>query len=112
MAEDKQCCCGSKMKERSDSEKKLLLNRLKRIEGQIRGIYGMVENDAYCIDILNQALAANAALTAFDKALLSNHIKTCVVDDIKNGDDEVVDELIMTMQKFMKYEKRYIWEQR
>ena len=94
MAEDKQCCCGSKMKERSDSEKKLLLNRLKRIEGQIRGIYGMVENDAYCID--------NAALTAFDKALLSNHIKTCVVDDIKNGDDEVVDELIMTMQKFMK----------
>ena len=88
MAEDKQCCCGSKMKERSDSEKKLLLNRLKRIEGQIRGIYGMVENDAYCIDILNQAL--------------SNHIKTCVVDDIKNGDDEVVDELIMTMQKFMK----------
>ena len=90
MAEDKQCCCGSKMKERSDSEKKLLLNRLKRIEGQIRGIYGMVENDA------------NAALTAFDKALLSNHIKTCVVDDIKNGDDEVVDELIMTMQKFMK----------
>ncbi len=102
MAEDKQCCCGSKIKERSDSEKKLLLNRLKRIEGQIRGIYGMVENDAYCIDILNQALAANAALTAFDKALLSNHIKTCVVDDIKNGDDEVVDELIMTMQKFMK----------
>ena len=88
--------------QRSDSEKKLLLNRLKRIEGQIRGIYGMVENDAYCIDILNQALAANAALTAFDKALLSNHIKTCVVDDIKNGDDEVVDELIMTMQKFMK----------
>lgn len=102
MTEDKKCCCGSKMKERSDSEKKLLLNRLKRIEGQIRGIYGMVENDAYCIDILNQALAANAALTAFDKALLSNHIKTCVVDDIKNGDDEVVDELIMTMQKFMK----------
>ena len=102
MAEVKPCCCGSKMKERSASEKKLLLNRLKRIEGQIRGIYGMVENDAYCIDILNQALAANAALTAFDKALLSNHIKTCVVDDIKNGDDEVVDELIMTMQKFMK----------
>ena len=52
MAEDKQCCCGSKMKERSDSEKKLLLNRLKRIEGQIRGIYGMVENDAYCIFLI------------------------------------------------------------
>ena len=91
MAEDKKCCC-KKKKERTDSEKKLLLNRLKRIEGQIRGIYG----------ILNQSLAANAALTAFDKALLSNHIKTCVVEDIKNGDDEVVDELVMTLQKFMK----------
>lgn len=101
MSEEKMCCCGKK-KERKDSEKKLLLNRLKRIEGQIRGIYGMVENDAYCIDILNQAQAANAALTAFDKALLANHIKTCVVDDIKNGDDEVVDELVMTLQKFMK----------
>lgn len=101
MAEDKKCCC-KKKKERTDSEKKLLLNRLKRIEGQIRGIYGMVEDDAYCIDILNQSLAANAALTAFDKALLSNHIKTCVVEDIKNGDDEVVDELVMTLQKFMK----------
>ena len=62
----------------------------------------MVENDAYCIDILNQTHAANAALTAFDKALLANHKKTCVVDDIKNGDDEVVDELVMTLQKFMK----------
>ena len=101
MAEDKKCCC-KKKKERTDSEKKLLLNRLKRIECQIRGIYGMVEDDAYCIDILNQSLAANAALTAFDKALLSNHIKTCVVEDIKNGDDEVVDELVMTLQKFMK----------
>jgi DNA-binding FrmR family transcriptional regulator len=101
VCQKKKCCCGKK-KERTDSEKKLLLNRLKRIEGQIRGIYGMVENDAYCIDILNQAQAANAALTAFDKALLANHIKTCVVDDIKNGDDEVVDELVMTLQKFMK----------
>ena len=98
---EKNICC-SKMTVRSEEEQKKLIHRLNRIEGQIRGIYGMVENDAYCIDILNQALAANAALTAFDKALLSNHIKTCVVDDIKNGDDEVVDELIMTMQKFMK----------
>ena len=69
MAEDKQCCCGSKMKERSDSEKKLLLNRLKRIEGQIRGIYGMVENDAYCIDILNQALAEKNIQSDKDEAL-------------------------------------------
>ena len=98
---EKECCC-HKTKERDTKEYKDLCNRLSRIEGQIRGIYGMVENDAYCIDILNQSLAANAALTAFDKALLSNHIKTCVVEDIKNGDDEVVDELVMTLQKFMK----------
>ena len=98
---EKECCC-HKTKERDAKEYKDLCNRLSRIEGQIRGIYGMVENDAYCIDILNQAQAANAALTAFDKALLANHIKTCVVDDIKNGDDEVVDELVMTLQKFMK----------
>ena len=98
---EKECCC-HKTKERDAKEYKDLCNRLSRIEGQIRGIYGMVENDAYCIDILNQAHAANAALTAFDKALLANHIKTCVVDDIKNGDDEVVDELVMTLQTFMK----------
>lgn len=100
MAEDKKCCC--KKRKNVLIQKKAAFKQIKRIEGQIRGIYGMVEDDAYCIDILNQSLAANAALTAFDKALLSNHIKTCVVEDIKNGDDEVVDELVMTLQKFMK----------
>ena len=102
MAEDKQCCCGSKMKERSDSEKKLLLNRLKRIEGQIRGIYGMVENDAYCNDILIQSAAVNAAVNSFNKELLANHIRTCVARDIRQGKDETIDELVATLQKLMK----------
>ena len=102
MAEDKQCCCGSKMKERSDSEKKLLLNRLKRIEGQIRGIYGMVENDAYCNDILIQSAAVNAAVNSFNKELLASHIRNCVARDIREGKDETIDELVATLQKLMK----------
>ena len=102
MAEDKQCCCGSKMKERSDSEKKLLLNRLKRIEGQIRGIKRMIERDGYCNDILIQSAAAGAALNAFNRELIANHIKGCVVRDVKNGDMEVIDELVATLQKLMK----------
>lgn len=95
-------CCSHKTKERSEEEYKSLINRLKRIEGQIRGIKGMVEKDAYCTDILVQVSAVNAALNAFNKELLSNHIKTCVADDIRNGKDETVDELVATLQKLMK----------
>lgn len=95
-------CCSHKTKERSAEEYKSLINRLNRIEGQIRGIKGMVEKDAYCTDILVQVSAVNAALNAFNKELLSNHIKTCVVDDIRNGKDETVDELVATLQKLMK----------
>ena len=94
-------CC-HKTKKRSDKEYKGLINRLSRIEGQIRGIENMVENDAYCIDILVQVAAANAALNSFNKELLGNHIKTCVADDIRNGKDETVDELVATLQKLMK----------
>ena len=101
MAEEKMCCCGKK-KERTDSEKKLLLNRLKRIEGQIRGIKGMVEKDAYCIDILNQVSAAQSALNSFTKVLLDNHIKSCVVQDIKEGKDDTVEELVKTIGKFIR----------
>ena len=95
-------CCSRKTKERSEEEYKSLINRLNRIEGQIRGIKGMVEKDAYCTDILVQVSAVNAALNAFNKELLSNHIKTCVADDIRNGKDETVDELVATLQKLMK----------
>ena len=95
-------CCTHKTKERSAEEYKSLINRLNRIEGQIRGIKGMVEKDAYCTDILVQVSAVNAALNAFNKELLSNHIKTCVTQDIKNGKGETVDELVATLQKLMK----------
>ena len=94
-------CC-HKTKERSDKEYRNLINRLSRIEGQIRGIKKMVEEDAYCIDILVQVAAANAALNSFNKVLLGEHIKTCVANDIRDGKDETIDELVTTLQKLMK----------
>lgn len=102
MGENKECCHCSKTKERSKKEYKDMINRLNRIEGQIRGIRGMVEKDAYCTDILIQVAAVNAALNSFNKVLLSNHIKTCVTRDIKEGKEETVDELLVTLQKLMK----------
>ena len=99
----KNCCChGKKTKQRSEEEYKKLINRLNRIEGQIRGIQGMVEKSAYCPDILIQVAAANAALNAFTKELLANHIKTCVANDIREGNDETIDELVSVLQKLMK----------
>ena len=95
------CCC-KKTKERSPEEYKSLVNRLNRIEGQIRGIRGMLDKNAYCPDILAQVAAANAALNAFSKELLSNHIRSCVVSDVRAGNDEVIDELLATLQKLMK----------
>lgn len=101
MSEEKECCC-HKTKERSEKEYKDLIHRLNRIEGQVRGIKGMVENDAYCTDILTQVAAVSAALNSFNKVLLANHIKTCVTQDILAGKDETVDELVTTLQKLMK----------
>ena len=98
--EGSSCCC--RHKKRSEEEYKSLIHRLNRIEGQIRGIRGMVENDAYCPDILVQSAAAGAALNAFNKELLASHIRTCVVEDIRDGKDEVIDELVATLQKLMK----------
>jgi DNA-binding FrmR family transcriptional regulator len=99
---EEKCCCTQKTKERSPKEYKDLINRLNRIEGQVRGIKGMVEKNAYCPDILIQVAAVNAALNSFNKVLLSNHIKTCVTRDIKEGREETVDELVATLQKLMK----------
>ena len=96
------CNCGFKTKRRDDAEYKSLINRLNRIEGQIRVIKGMVEKNAYCTDIITQVAAANAALNSFNKELLSTHIKTCVADDIKAGKTETVDDLLATLQKLMK----------
>ncbi len=96
------CECCHKTKERTQAEYKSLINRLNRIEGQIRGIKNMVENDAYCTDIITQVAAANAALNSFNKELLASHIRTCVYDDIKNGKNETVNELVLLIQKLMK----------
>ncbi len=99
---EKQCCCTNKKKERDEKEYKDLMNRLKRIEGQVRGVEKMVENDIYCVDILTQVSAITAALNSFNKVLLANHIRTCVAEGIREGKDDTIDELVMTLQKLMK----------
>jgi len=95
-------CCSGKHKERDEKEFKDLMNRLKRIEGQVRGVEGMLEKDAYCTDILVQVSAITSALNSFNKELLASHMKTCVADNIRQGNDEVIDELVSTLQKMMK----------
>lgn len=121
MENEKNCCCmnesndvntvdtmdasdeeASRTKVRQDKEYRDLINRLSRIEGQIRGIKGMVERNAYCTDIITQVAAVNSALNSFNKVLLSNHIKTCVIKDIQEGKKETVDDLLNTLQKLMK----------
>ena len=99
---ENKCCCCEKHKERSPKEYKDLLNRLKRIEGQVRGVEHMIEEDAYCTDVLVQVAAINAALNSFNKVLLGNHIRTCVAENIREGNDEVVDELVGVIQRLMK----------
>ena len=94
-------CC-HKTKQRSQEEYQALINRLNRIEGQVRGVKNMVQNDAYCTDILTQVSAINAALNAFNRELLSQHIQSCVVEDIRAGKAETVTELIDTLRKIMK----------
>ena len=93
--------CSEKTKDRTGKEYKDMINRLSRIEGQVRGIKNMVEKDAYCTDILVQVAAVNAALNSFNRVLLANHIKTCVSQDIRDGKEETVDELIQTLKKLM-----------
>lgn len=100
--ENKHECCCHKTKVRSEEEIRTLMNRLSRIEGQIRGIRGMLEKDAYCADILTQTAAVNAAINAFGRELLGNHIRSCVAQDIRAGKDETIDELLAILQKMMK----------
>ena len=94
--------CPHCRKVRSEEEMKDLMNRLNRIEGQIRGIRRMLEEDAYCIDVLNQVSAASSALGSFTKVLLTNHIRTCVVEDVKDGNEEKLEELVKTLGKLMR----------
>ena len=99
---DKRCPMCHSSKERTEDERQALLNRLRRIEGQVRGVEGMLERDAYCVDILTQVQAISSALTSFSTALLESHLKTCVKDDILSGRDEVLDELVGVISRFMK----------
>lgn len=100
MSENQKCC--KKRKVRSQEEYKDLIHRLNRIEGQVRGIRRMVEEQAYCTDILIQVSAVNSALNSFNKILLANHIRTCVAEDIRMGKEETIDELTAVLQKLMK----------
>ncbi|MDO4295584.1 MAG: metal-sensing transcriptional repressor [bacterium] len=93
-------CC--RHKHRENKEMRGLLNRLNRIEGQVRGVRAMVEEERYCVDILTQVMAIQAALNSFNKVLLSNHIKSCVLEDIQAGKEESLTELCETIQKLMK----------
>lgn len=101
MDEKRPCCCCKKTV-RSEDERRALINRLRRVEGQIRGIRGMLERDSYCADILTQSAAVSAAMNGFNRALLNAHLRNCVVRDIRAGDDSVVDELTDLLQKLMK----------
>lgn len=96
------CNCSVRKKERSKEEYKSLINRLNRIEGQVRGIRNMLENDAYCVDILTQAAATKAAINAFSAELFSEHMESCVKNDLVNGNKDTLDEAIITMRKLMK----------
>ena len=96
------CVANEKHTHRQEEERRKLINRLNRMEGQIRGIRGMLERDAYCTDILVQASAVSAALNAFNKELLANHIRSCVAQDIREGNDDVIDDLLLALQKLMK----------
>ena len=97
-----ECCGCHKTRVRSEEELKKLTNRLSRIEGQVRGLREMLERDVYCIDVLIQVSAVNAALNSFSKELLSEHLRTCVADNLRQGNDEVMDELVAVLQKLMK----------
>lgn len=100
--EEENCMCSEKQKQRSDREKRELINRLKRIEGQVRGIESMVERNAYCTDVLTQVSAVTSALNSFNRVLLKNHIETCVAEGIRDGDDGVIDELVDVLRKMIK----------
>ncbi len=95
-------CCHDKKTVRTEDQRKKLINRLSRIEGQIRGIKGMIENDAYCTDVLMQSAAAAAAINGFNRELLDSHIRGCVAHDIREGNDEVIDDLLDILSKLMK----------
>ena len=102
MTENDLCPACARKTVRTEEQKKKLLNRLNRIEGQVRGVRNMIENDAYCNDVLTQSAASAAAVDALNREILRAHIRTCVVRDIRAGKDEVTDELIDTIERLMR----------
>ena len=96
------CCCSAREKHRTEEERKALTDRLSRIEGQVRGLKGLIEKEAYCTDVLTQSAAVTAALRSFERELLEQHIRTCVAEDIREGKDEVIDDLIATLARLMR----------
>lgn len=102
MAEQTAKCECQKKRVRTEEEKKALTTRLNRIEGQVRGIKKMIDSDTYCVDVLTQVSAVQAALTSLSRIMIDSHIKSCVVNGVKNGDEKVLDELMDTLKKFMK----------
>lgn len=102
MVEENQVCCHERKTHRSENIKNNLMTRLNRIEGQIRGIKGMIEKDVYCDDILNQIASVQAALNGVGKMILESHMKSCVIERIQAGEEEVIDELLTTIMKLMK----------
>lgn len=98
--EEAACCC--RHRKRTPEETKKLSNRLSRIEGQVRGIRGMIERDAYCPDILIQVAAANSALNSLTRELLDQHIRVCVAEDLRQGKEDKVDELLDVLQRLMR----------
>lgn len=99
---DEKCCCCTRQTPRDEEEKKKLIQRLNRISGQVQGVARMVENDAYCVDILTQVSAIQAALSGFEGQVLGRHIRTCVTSDIQQGEMEKTEELISLLQKLVK----------
>ena len=96
------CCSPAREKHRTEEERKALTDRLSRIEGQVRGLKGLIEKEAYCTDVITQSAAVTAALRSFERELLEQHIRTCVAEDIREGKDEVIDDLIATLARLMR----------
>lgn len=104
LIQDESCCdtSGERKSHHSDKVKSNLITRLNRIEGQIRGIKGLIEKDTYCDDVITQISATQSALNSVAKVLLEGHLKSCVAERIQEGDMEVLDEVLVTIQRLMK----------
>lgn len=102
MSQDKETCCAHRTTKRSDEDKRALVNRLSRIEGQVRGIKRMIENDEYCLDILVQSSAAASAMNSFNRELMAKHVTGCLAKEMTDEGRETLNELVASLQALMK----------